>query len=155
MLGLRFNGTRKEWITVLHRRAPYWAPRKRKIVSVPSAPGGHLVNTTIDARVLPVRIMVEANDEEDYRRKGEEFAQWLNIDHPAPLIFDQEPNRVYYAVVDGALDPDELVTTGFVDVNFVCPDPYKYGQEHRTITLKQVTWQDYKSKTWEELVVDG
>src|SRR5699024_381957 len=40
-----------------------------------------------------------------------------------------EPDRVYYAVVDGSLDLDELVRWGQGVITFLCPDPYKYGQE--------------------------
>src|SRR5699024_5626398 len=48
---------------------------------------------------------------------------------PKELIFKDEPDRVYYAVVDGALDLDELVRWGDGTITFLCPDPHKYAKE--------------------------
>lgn len=128
-MNLSFNGIRKEWITVLRLRKPYWATRKRNILTSPGKPGGHLTSTDISPLVIPVRIEIQGNSESDYHNKSDEFVQWLDMDEPAPLIFDRYPNRTYYAVVDGNLDPLEIVSIGFVDVIFVCPDPFSYGPE--------------------------
>src|SRR5699024_1797527 len=59
----------------------------------------------------------------------EDLAEWLIHDEPKTLVFKDEPDRVYYAVVDGSLDLDELVRWGQGVITFLCPDPYKYGQE--------------------------
>src|SRR5690606_15713859 len=48
---------------------------------------------------------------------------------PKELIFKDEPNRIYYALVDGEFELDEIFSTGRGEITFICPDPYKYGPE--------------------------
>jgi len=57
------------------------------------------------------------------------MAEWLIHDEPKELIFKDEPDRVYYALVDGELELDEIFSTGQGEITFICPDPYKYGDE--------------------------
>src|SRR5690606_10207287 len=38
-------------------------------------------------------------------------------------------DRIYYALVDGELELDEIFSTGRGEITFICPDPYKYGPE--------------------------
>src|SRR5690606_26134783 len=38
-------------------------------------------------------------------------------------------DRIYYALVDGELELDEIFSTGRGEITFICPDPYKYGAE--------------------------
>lgn len=61
------------------------------------------------------------------------MAEWLIHDELKPLIFDDEPDRIYYAVVDGSFDPDEILKWGQGVIPFICPDPYKYGEEESLI----------------------
>ncbi|MEJ9231808.1 phage tail family protein [Peribacillus butanolivorans] len=56
-------------------------------------------------------------------------SRWLIHDEPKPLIFDDEFNRSYYAVVDGSFDPEEILKWGEGVIPFNCPNPYKYGDE--------------------------
>src|SRR5690606_32978285 len=44
-------------------------------------------------------------------------------------VFKDEPDRVYYALVDGELELDEIFSTGRGEITFICPDPFKYGPE--------------------------
>src|SRR5690606_31273970 len=59
----------------------------------------------------------------------EDMADWLIHDEPKELIFKDEPDRVYYALVDGELELDEIFSTGRGEITFICPDPSKYGSE--------------------------
>src|SRR5690606_1399073 len=65
----------------------------------------------------------------DLQKTKEDMAEWLVHDEPKELIFKDEPDRVYYAVVDGELELDEIFSTGRGEITFICPDPYKYGPE--------------------------
>ncbi|WP_179864255.1 distal tail protein Dit, partial [Bacillus cereus] len=43
------------------------------------------------------------------------------------LIFDDELDRTYLALIDGSIDLEELVNRGKGVITFVCPMPYKLG----------------------------
>jgi phage-related protein len=84
--------------------------------------------------------MVSAESAEDLRKTAEDFADWLITDEPAELIFDDEEDRIYYAVVDGTFSPDELVVHGYGTITFLCPDPYKYEPEMSTEFIDAATF---------------
>jgi predicted phage tail component-like protein len=131
---MTFRGIRKDYITVLRgRKRPPWSSIQRNIVTIPGRVGGYLFNTKIDPKLLEVPVLIMADSFSDLQKLKEDLAMWLVTDTPQELIFDDEPDRIYYAVVDGSLDLDELVRWGQGVIRFICPDPYKYGAEHTYI----------------------
>lgn len=128
MSGMTFRGIRKDYIFVQHGlKRPTWAPIKRDILTVPGLPGGLLQETSTDPRIESVPVLLQAADFRNLQKLKEELADWLITEEPGELIFDDEPDRSYYAIVDGSLDLDEFVDRGQGVITFICPDPYKYG----------------------------
>lgn len=107
-------------------------------------------------RVLSVSFMVVPKSRSllDLREVVDTLNSILMTDKEVPILFLDEPDKTYYGILETA-NLDETVYIGQGTVSFLCSDPFKYGQEHRTIALRRFTWQDYKSNTWEELVNDG
>jgi predicted phage tail component-like protein len=131
---MTFRGIRKDYITVLRgRKRPPWSSIQRNIVTIPGRVGGYLFNTKFDPKLLEVPVLIKANSFSDLQKLKEDLAAWLITDTPQELVFDDEPDRTYYAVVDGSLDLDELVRWGQGVIRFICPDGYKYGAEHTYI----------------------
>src|SRR5690625_7008928 len=91
--------------------------------------GAHLSRTDIQVKEIVVPVIINAENIEDLQKIKEDMAEWLVHDEPKELIFKDEPDRVYYAVVDGELELDEIFSTGRGEITFICPDPYKYGPE--------------------------
>src|SRR5690625_4048682 len=91
--------------------------------------GAHLSQTDTQVRVISVPILIMAESFSDLQKIKEDLAEWLIHDEPKELIFKDEPDRSYYAVVDGELDLDELVRWGDGVITFICPDPFKYDEE--------------------------
>ncbi len=136
MENLSFNGITKDYVQVVSgsNRKP-WAPVERDYQEVPNRPGAYMrKKRKTKPRPLPIPVLIKAKDIPDLQKLKENFAAWLVHDDPKPLILDDEPDRTYYAVVDGSFDPDELVNFGQGVIPFICPDPYKYGSE-KTVTL--------------------
>jgi phage-related protein len=59
--------------------------------------------------------------------------QWLNTDYYKPLVFSEQPDKVYYALI---IDSPSLVHNGlkqgYVTLNFRCDSPYSYSPELMT-----------------------
>ena len=104
-------------------------PIHREFVTVVGKPGAYLSNTQKQIRTISVPVLLLADDLSDLQKVKEDLANWLIHDEPKELIFNDEPDRVYYAVVSGSLDLDELVHSGQGIITFLCPDPFKYGHE--------------------------
>ena len=44
----------------------------------------------------------------DLQKLKEDLADWLYTEQPAELIFDDELDRAYLALIDGSVDLDEM-----------------------------------------------
>ncbi|WP_242476246.1 distal tail protein Dit, partial [Bacillus cereus] len=136
-ISFTFNQIRKEYVQVLvGRKRPAWAPVKRNLTRVPHRPGALFRHTETEERRMDVPIVMKAKkDIADLQKLKEDIAGWLLTEEPKELIFDDESDRTYLAMVDGALDLDELVNRGKGVLTFICPMPYKLGRE-KTATFQ-------------------
>ncbi|MED1305642.1 phage tail family protein, partial [Bacillus pacificus] len=111
------------------RKRPSWAPVKRRLVRVPHRAGALLLNTETEERRIDVPLVIKAKkDMADLQKLKEDLADWLYTEQPAELIFDDELDRTYLALIDGSVDLDEIVNRGRGVITFVCPMPYKLGK---------------------------
>ncbi|MCM3396492.1 phage tail family protein [Oceanobacillus profundus] len=123
MNSMTFNGVRKPFVKVVERGRPYWAPRNNEIVS---NRGRHRVRKVDTEPVpIPVTLRIEADSKEDLLNKAEEVAEWLNTDKEAPLVFDDRPNRSHWAILNGAVDEEEIVSFSTASLEFI--SLYKTG----------------------------
>ncbi|QOQ37147.1 tail fibers protein [Bacillus phage F16Ba] len=129
-LSFTFNNVRKDYIQMLvGRKRPSWAPVKRRLVRVPHRAGALLLNTETEERRIDVPLVIKAKkDMADLQKLKEDLADWLYTEQPAELIFDDELDRTYLALIDGSVDLDEIVNRGRGVITFVCPMPYKLGK---------------------------
>lgn len=133
MASFTFNGVKKDFIFILMGfNRPSWAPIERELLRVPSKAGGYLARTNVQERVIEVPVILKVGNQADLQKRKEELADWLITDEPKELIFDDEPDRTYMAVVNGEAELDELLWRGKGKLTFICPMPYKLGatQEH-------------------------
>src|SRR5690606_27309679 len=106
------NGIEKEYVvTLTGRRRSAWAPVSRTFVTVPGMPGAYLSQTETQIREIVVPVLIKSDNIEDLQKTKEDMAEWLIHDEPKDLIFKDEPDRVYYALVDGGLELDEVFST--------------------------------------------
>lgn len=124
MNSMTFNGVRKPFVKVVERGRPYWAPRNSEIVS---NRGRHRIRKVDTEPVpIPVTLRIEADSKEDLLNKAEEVAEWLNTDKEAPLVFDDRPNRTHWAILNGAIDEEEIVSFSSASLEFI--SLYKTGE---------------------------
>lgn len=128
---LTFNGVRKDWLYIERgRKKPPFAARRRNLLTVSGYPGAYLQSTDIEPLTISQPVGFRAEDDSDALTKKDELAEWLITDEPVALEFDDEPGRVYYAVVQNSIDDFEKISmlrSG--TITFICPDPYAYGPE--------------------------
>lgn len=123
-----FNNQRRDYILMPRgRKRPAWAPVKRNLLYTPGYPGARLLNTDVEARQIDVPLIVKAQDIADLQKVKEDLANWLVTKKECELIFDDEPDRTYLAVIDGTFDAEELINRGKGVITFICPMPYKLG----------------------------
>ncbi|WOA61000.1 distal tail protein Dit [Bacillus mycoides] len=122
-----FNGVRKNYLFVLLGFSrPAWAPIERDILKAPAKAGGYLLQTNTDVRTIKVPVILKSSAATMQKTK-EDLANWLVTDNPCELIFDDEPDRTYMAVINGEDSLEELIFRGKGELIFICPNPYKLG----------------------------
>ncbi|MDA1652647.1 phage tail family protein [Bacillus cereus group sp. TH160LC] len=146
-----FNNIRKDYIYLLMGfNRPVLAPVRRELLKVPHRPGGYLLNTVTEERQIDVPFVIKAKNQSDLQKIKEDLANWLMTDQPCELVFDDEPDRTYLAVLDGSVDLDELVFRGKGTLTFICPMPYKLGA-----TKKSEFVQSWSTETTAYLTNQG
>lgn len=106
--------------------------------AVPGMVGAHAGRKTRHVREITIKFTVVGTSLTNLRDKINLLSERLDLDEVAPLVFSDEPDKTYYAIMVGASDDEEIKTYGFGTLTFLCPDPYKYGPE-MTATLNTET----------------
>lgn len=137
MRSFSFNGIKKDYIIPLKgSNRPFSAVVSRTYQDVPGRAGAHLVKRrNTGMRTLNIPVMIRGESIAGLQGLKEDVAAWLIHDEVKPLIFDDEPERIYYAVVDGSFDPEELIRDMTCTIPFVCPDGFKHGPEETHIII--------------------
>ncbi|WP_020615737.1 distal tail protein Dit [Paenibacillus daejeonensis] len=80
-------------------------------------------------RPIDVKIDIDPNDAQ-FKVRQSQILTWLKPTLAAGvLIFDDVPDRLYYAKLSGRLTPEQFGKYGVLDFSFKCTDPFAYGQE--------------------------
>jgi predicted phage tail component-like protein len=128
-MSLTFNGERRDYLTVERgRKRPTWSPITRNILTVLGRAGGYLQDTETQIRTITVPIFIKCNSMDELQKIKEDLALWLVHDKEKELIFDDEPDRVYYALIEDEPNLDDNWNYAKGELKFICPDAYKYSQ---------------------------
>ncbi|MBP3950344.1 distal tail protein Dit [Bacillus suaedae] len=127
MNSLTFNSHRKSYVIVLEKRHPFSSGKRRELIRLKGKSRALMSRSESEPLIISVILLIDGNDPVDLKRKAEDLVDWLSVDHDVPLIFDDDPERTYFAVVEGEIDPEVHVTFAKVTINFLCADPCKYG----------------------------
>lgn len=131
MYSFAFNGIKKSYFYCEpEKRRSIIAPLNRVLVSLPGMPGAHHSDTEIEVRVIQQPFFVKARNIKDLRKIEENMAAWLVTKEARKLVFDDEPDRIYYAMVQGGIEVGDLGKEfGRGTITFICADPFKYGPQ--------------------------
>jgi len=76
--------------------------------------------------------------------------QWLNVNYYKPLIFSEDPQKVYYAIPTDSLSiTHNGLKQGYVTLNMRCDSPYAYSHEIMT------HWYDFSTSSTNNLVLEN
>ncbi|MFP4966768.1 distal tail protein Dit [Staphylococcus pseudintermedius] len=127
-MNFRFNGKTNPHCDYMDYQTFYGIDRDVQYNEVLGRPGGVLSHIIESVRTIEVNLLIDAyGTGRTLEDIVDEVVSWLTTNEPVPLIFDREPDKIYYAMTTGGLDPSYFVTFAKVKANFVCLDPYKYA----------------------------
>lgn len=94
-------------------------------IEVPKMRGSKFVRNRLDMKAINVDIRLIEDSADDVATKVRTLAGQLYTTEPKKLILD-DSGLYETAVLDGQIDIDKLLYTGFAILTFICPDPLSY-----------------------------
>ncbi|MGG3561647.1 distal tail protein Dit [Neobacillus rhizosphaerae] len=122
-----------DYFTVESVQRSILPPREVNLLEVPARHGAYFQSSRYGVREIQVKIIVKASTNVDLMNTMRFLAYCLDIDKPTELVFSDEPNRVYYAILSDKTDIEEILSIGRGTLNFLCPEPFAYSSEIKTI----------------------
>lgn len=128
MSGFTFNGNHSSGYFIVNRVGRTMLPNiSPKLLTIPNRPGAYDFGSEIGMREFSVDVTIIQTSPGLLVSMLRIISDWLCTDKAAPLMFDDEPGKTYYAKISGDTQIDTLVSMGTGTIKFICPDPYAYG----------------------------
>jgi predicted phage tail component-like protein len=127
-------------------RRPIMPRRDHTLVDIPGMAGAIIARSKSGVKTIEVDVQIFGDTKAAIRTKVEALAAVLFTEEPAPLIFADDPNKTYYAIVSDETTFEELARIGKATIIFLCPDPYPVGLSRNKTTGTTVTTADFTSK---------
>lgn len=124
-----FNGVDiKDFAKILKIKRYLMPPIFGNARRIPNKAGSKHINTEIGELFIDVDIGAKRKSKEEIREFYRNIARLLYSDEPQKLIFCDEPNRYYKALINGSTPLWEFVGLSKASLQFICNDPIAYGE---------------------------
>ncbi len=141
--GFTFGGYHSDQFSILmnEKRIPILPPTKEHFETIPGKDGVWDFGTQYEKRPIEIDCTVLAADKADLKTKVRDLAGVLNPREGAKeLIFDDEPDKLYYARFSGQLPLDQIGAFGTFTLTLVCPDPFVYSASEEVRSGSDTIW---------------
>ena len=109
--------------------------RENYTIDIPSMTGKVYNGFKYGERVIEVDFLVKSLSTMEYLQFVRDIATILDVDAPSRLYLMDEPNKYYYAVIDGDTNISEIARgVGEGTLTFVCYNPIAYSDEEKIFT---------------------
>jgi predicted phage tail component-like protein len=93
-------------------------------------PGVLDFGTELGKREIEIVMDIDPSVDVPFKRRQSEILTWLKPTTAAGiLVFDEVPDRFFYAKLSGRLVPEQIGQYGEFRVTLKCTDPFAYGPE--------------------------
>src|SRR5690606_21679793 len=128
-----FNGQdlKKYFDKILDIRRDILPPRSIQFLEVPGRAGSYFANVREESRIIEVDVFMKDQSFEALRSRIRQAAEILDTDQPAPLIVEDEPDKVWMGILMENTPLEEVIFTGRTTLQFFIPDPYAEATEEK------------------------
>ncbi len=131
-MDITFNGVRiTELFNVVDVKRSILPNRQNYSLDVPAKHGQYYLGYKYSPKIIDVDIvMVSDNLNANFRS----LAWMLDLPEPSRLEFSDEPDKHYFALIDGSSDMESLFKVGKGTLSFVCFNPLAFSNLEKTYT---------------------
>ena len=109
--------------------------RENYTIDIPSMTGKIYNGFKYAERVIEIDFLVKSIDPLAYPQMIRDIATILDVDSPCRLYIMDEPNKYYYAIIDGDTNISEIASgIGEGTFRFICYNPIAYSDEVKIFT---------------------
>lgn len=105
------------------------APSDVETIETPGRRGARFRRKKYLTRLIELDVTLQGTSSADLREKIDELTVLLDKETPRTLVFSDEPDKTYYAILTGEPVEDNIRNFEQFSLMFICPDPLKYGPE--------------------------
>jgi len=137
MIGFKYDGTHSDTLSILmnSKNVPMIPPLRENFEPIPGKDGAWDFGVQYGSRPLGTTCTIIAASAADLKTKLRALVGFLNPRLGArPLIFDDEPDKLYYARITGQLPLDQIGAMGTFTLQFICSDPFLYSITPTTVS---------------------
>lgn len=131
-----YGGVRAEtlFLQTTHVRRDILPPITSRTIPIPGRIGSQYYRSDFAMRTFAIDVFIDGDDMIDAEDKVREIAQFLDPSAGLkPLIFDDNPNIQYDAVVSGNTDISQIIALKRGVVTFLIPNAFGYEQNYISI----------------------
>lgn len=136
--GFTFGGVHSDAFSLLvnKKNVPITPPIENRLQEISGFDGAWDYGISYSPREIDIDCTILADSKEDLKNKIRKLAGLLNPRLGSrPLIFDDEPDKQYFARLSNQIPLEQLGAFGTFTLQFVCPDPFTYAVNLRTATF--------------------
>lgn len=110
-------------------------PVQPQMVKFGGKHGTYYFGHTYGERTILIDVVLAETSYQSLRERVRNLAAWLRPDDVRRLVFSDEPDKYYKAVLSGSTALEQLVAEGEGTLSFLCPDPFAYAITPQEINL--------------------
>lgn len=131
-LQIYFNGVElTQYIKVTNVNRDVISNRTNYGLDIPSLVGEYYTGHKYGKREIEVDFAVICKDNTQYFEFIRTLGDVLDTNTPKELIFSDEPNKYYMAVIDGTVEIDKILSNGIGSLTFLCHNPLAYSKKFK------------------------
>lgn len=139
--GFRYHGTHSTelGLHVMNITRPLLPPIQTKTMTIPERHGSYYLGYQYEPLELRVEVLFVGQDLFALSSLKRRVAQWLSPEYGLQeLIFDDEQDKKYQAVLQGTSDLEQILALGRGELTFLVPDPFAYAVEDDIFTFMEL-----------------
>ncbi|MTI95177.1 MAG: phage tail family protein [Firmicutes bacterium] len=125
--------------SVMEVERPLAAGTRDRTLDVIGRDGTWDMGADLEAETHRIRIAIKAADEFQLRQYARNISAWLDHTKVGPLIYEDEPDKQYFARRTGRSLTEDIIHMGFADIFMFCPDPHAYATTTKTASPNEGT----------------
>lgn len=127
---LTFNGETRDYFIIKNKTDRFMTELEHDHEYINAKWGSVETDERVPPRIIDVEFMADSiKTNLNMDQVKDDLVKWLRSKDPQPIIFDNEPHRIYYGKLTGGVEMEKRGLYANGSLQIICYDPYKYSAD--------------------------